>query len=233
LPDRVFRVVRQDGSEVIVHVEIQVRAEAKFEVRLGTYFMLLSERYDTPPYQVVIMPMGGPYEGRFRYGRLALDYDVVDVPRLDPVRLLAGDLAPLALWSAPEPEVLVDQVVDRIAALGDLDQQTVLVELAILRSERVARLIRDALQRRNMSNVLEGTELGQELLARGEARGEAKGEAKGEVRGRAGVLLALLADRFGDVPELAGIAESLAADADVTSSVKRIQEAQTLQELIS
>ena len=86
---------------MIVHVEIQVRPEAKFEVRLGTYFLLLTDRHDMPPHQVVILPVGGPYDGRFRCGRMALDDDVVDVTRLDPVRLLAGALAPLALWSAP------------------------------------------------------------------------------------------------------------------------------------
>jgi predicted transposase YdaD len=223
LPDRVFKVVQSDGSQVVVHVEIQVRPESGFELRLATYFTLLATRHGAAPHQVVILPVGGPYAGRFRYGRLALDYDVVDVTRLDPEPLLAGPLAPLALWSAGQPEQLIDRVVERIAALGDLEHQTVLVELAILKSDRVAILIRDALERKNMSNVLEGTQLGQELLQRGEARGEA--------RGRAEALHIMLIERFGDVPGLEAIAASLATGGDFATSLKRIRAAASPQDL--
>ena len=227
LPDRVFKVVEADGGEQVVHVEIQTRPENGFELRMATYFTLLAARYGSAPRQVVIMPIGGPYTGRYRYGRLSLDYDAVDVTKLDPAPLLAGPLAPLALWSTDQAELLIDDIVDQIALEADVEHQTVLVELAILKSERIAVLIRDALERRNMTNVLEGTALGQELLARGEARGKSEGRTEA----RAEALHVLLVDRFGDVPGLDVIAASLAAEGDFAAGLKRIRAAAGPQEL--
>jgi len=178
------------------------------------------------------MPAGGPYTGRFVYGRLTLGYDTVDVPRLDPESLLAGPLAPLALWSSPEPDALVETVVERIAAIDGIDRQRVLVELAILRGDRVAVLIRDALERKKMGNVLEGTELGNALIARGEALGEARGEARGRVSGRAELLRAVLVDRFGEVDGVDEVVASLAGSGDAVAVVKRIHAAAALHDLM-
>ena len=174
------------------------------------------------------MPAGGPYTGRFVYGRLTLGYDTVDVPRLDPESLLAGPLAPLALWSSPEPDALVETVVERIAAIDGIDRQRVLVELAILRGDRVAVLIRDALERKKMGNVLEGTELGNALIA----RGEALGEARGRVSGRAELLRAVLVDRFGEVDGVDEVVASLAGSGDAVAVVKRIHAAAALHDLM-
>jgi hypothetical protein len=46
------------------------------------------------------MPEGGPYTGRYTLGPLSLDYQVVDVTKIDAEPLLSGPLVPLALWSA-------------------------------------------------------------------------------------------------------------------------------------
>jgi len=83
-----------------------------------------------------------------------------------------------------------------------------------------------------MSNVLEGTALGQELMARGEALGEARGRALGGARARAEDLHVLLVERFGDVAGLAEVAAALAADGDFAAGLKRIRAAADLAELV-
>ena len=96
------------------------------------------------------------------------------------------------------------------------------------RGDRVAVLIRDALERKKMGNVLEGTELGNALIA----RGEALGEARGRVSGRAELLRAVLVERFGEVDGVDEVAASLAGSGDAAAVVKRIHAAAGLQDLV-
>ena len=224
-PDLVFRLKSSSGAEAdrLAHLEVQTQPDRGFELRLATYFVLLAHQYKMVPHQVVIMPAGGPFTGRYRLGPLSLDYQVVDVTDLKPGPLLDGPLAPLALWSAGHrddqewPAHVVEVVADRIRSLPDGDLQVLLAQLVILKGEDATSLLFEALERRTMSNVLENTAFGRRV------RREVCEEA----------LLAVLEDRFGDASGLEQIAERLAAAGDFRAGLKRIRAAASLEDLRS
>lgn len=235
LPDLVFRVRGRPGGagsrDRLVHLEVQTRPETGFELRLATYFVLLARKHRLVPHQVVIMPAGGPFTGRFSLGPLRLEYQVVDVTLLDADALLAGPLAPLALWSAAHrgdavwPARVVEAVVDRIRETSDRDLQVLLAQLVTLKGDDATALLFEALERRTMSNVLEKTALGQRLRA--------EGRAEGRVEVLAGSLLVMLQERFGEVAGLEEIAARLAAAGDFRSGLERIRAAAGLEDLRS
>jgi len=226
---------------------VQRQPVEDLELRLVRYWLAITTEHGSAPHQVVILPRGGPYTGRYDAGRLTLRYDVVDVTGLDRDVLLASVLAPLVLTrpdSAPPSPGLVDAVVAQVAAATpDLDARATLVDLAMLGADvGLATMIADSLRRHGMSNVLERTTEGQELLARGrvagqaegrvagEAEGRVAGEAEGRVAGEAAGLHVLLAEKFGESDELAAIALALAGQG-FAAGLRRIRAADTLGEL--
>jgi predicted transposase YdaD len=231
-PDLVFRMKDPSGqgADRLVHLEVQAQSESGFELRVATYFVLLANRHKMVPHQVVIMPAGGPFTGRYSLGPLSLDYQVVDVTTLPSDELLAGPLAPLALWSMEHhddpawPARVVEIVVDRIRELPDRDLQVLLAQLVILKGEDATSLLAEALDRRTMSNVLENTAVGQRL--REEGREEGREEAL------AGGLLVMLQERFGEVSGLKQVAERLAATGDFRVGLERIRAAASLEDLL-
>ncbi|SNY36808.1 hypothetical protein [Paractinoplanes atraurantiacus] len=97
---------------------------------------------------MVLWPLGGGYPGRFVRDQARLDYLPVDVPGdLDPGMVLATPLAPLALWSPNAPDDVVEQVADRIAGVGALEEKLVLVELGMLVGGSRAAQVLEALRR--------------------------------------------------------------------------------------
>jgi len=234
--DCVFKIAGRDDApdappRQVIHIEVQVRPEPQFEMRLASYYTWLSLTHGVEPHQVVILPQGGPYTGRATFRRLRLEYDVVDVRTLDPGAVLAGPLAPLALWSTTgaagssgplDPADLVEQVVDQIAKVDDPGHQQVLVQLAILKPE-VAPLIVNALGRRNMSNLIEDTEVGRALIAQGRTEGRAEGRAE--------ALLVLLEDSFPGADGLDDLALHLARTGDFLAAADRIRSATTVDDL--
>jgi len=227
--DKVFLVRHSDGVPAdIYHVEVQVQRTEDFQERMVAYWAALALKYRRSEHrihQVVVWPLGGGYAGRFRRDQARLDYRSVNVPDdLDPGRLLAGPLAPLALWSQKPPHDLAERVADRIAATGALEEQLVQIELGMLVGGSLAVQVLEALRRRGMNDVLEQTESGREIARRNRERGLEQGHVDG--------MRALLRARFGDFADLDDLARRL-ADGDHDGNIARIVAGATLAELRS
>ncbi|WP_133872063.1 hypothetical protein [Paractinoplanes brasiliensis] len=229
--DKVFVVRRGEGVPAdIYHVEVQVKRTEDFQERMVSYWASLALRYRRAEHrihQVVLWPLGGGYPGRFRRDRAQLDYRSVNVPDdLEPGVLLAGPLAPLALWSQKPPVDVVERVVDRIAAIPTLEEQLVLVELGMLAGGSLAAQVLEALRRRGMNNVLEQSEVGREILAKGREQGRQEGRQKERVD----IMRSLLRAKYGEFDDLDELAWRLAGR-DSDSVIARIVAGATLEEL--
>jgi hypothetical protein len=227
--DKVFLVRNGDGVPAdIYHVEVQVQRTEDFQERMVAYWAALALKYrrsDHRIHQVVVWPLGGGYPGRFRRDQARLDYRSVNVPDdLDPGILLAGPLAPLALWSQKPPHDLADRVAERIAATGALEEQLVQIELGMLVGGSLAAQVLEALRRRGMNDVLEQTESGREIARRNREQGLEQGHVDG--------MRALLRARFGELDDLDDLARRLAGR-DHAENIGRIVAGATLAELRS
>ncbi|XVU28501.1 hypothetical protein ACQPZJ_16075 [Actinoplanes sp. CA-054009] len=194
------------------------------EERMVGYWSGLARRYGRSSHrihQVVLWPLGGGYPGRFIRDQVRLDYLSINVPGdLDPGTLLAGPLAPLALWSPEAPDDVVEQVADRIAATRALEEKLVLVELGMLQGGSLAAQVLEALRRRGMSDVLEQTESGREIARRNLEQGEVNG------------MRALLRAKYGDFADLEALARQLAVG-DHDGNIARIVAGASLDDLRS
>jgi hypothetical protein len=227
--DKVFLVRHSDGVPAdIYHVEVQVQRTEDFQERMVAYWAALALKYrrtDHRIHQVVLWPLGGGYPGRFHRDQARLDYRSVNVPDdLDPGSLLAGPLAPLALWTQKPPHDLAERVADRIAATSALEEQLVQIELGMLVGGSLAAQVLDALRRRGMNDVLEQTESGREIARRNLERGLGQGRVDG--------MRVLLRATFGDFADLDDLARRL-ADGDHDGNIARIVAGVSLAELRS
>lgn len=225
--DKVFVVPRGEGVPTdIYHFEVQVQRTEDFQERMVSYWASLALKYrraDHRIHQVVVWPLGGGFPGRFSRDQVRMVYRSVNVPDdLDPGMLLAGPLAPLALWSQRPPHDLVERVADRIAATGALEEQLVQIELGMLVGGSLAAQVLDALRRRGMNDVLEQTESGREIARRNREQGLEQGRVDG--------MRALLRARFGDLEDLDDLARRL-AERDHDGNIARIVAGATLAEL--
>jgi predicted transposase YdaD len=231
--DKVFLV--QNSNEMptdIYHVEVQLQRTEDFQERMVAYWASLALKYrrsDHRIHQVVLWPLGGGYPGHFIRDQAQLDYRSVNVPDdLDPVRLLAGPLAPLALWSQKPPHDLAERVADRIAATDAFEEQLVQVELGMLVGGALALQVLEALRRRGMNDVLEQSESGREIARRNREQGLEQGLEQGHVDG----MRALLKARYGEFADLDDLARRL-AERDHDGNIARIVAGATLTELRS
>jgi hypothetical protein len=235
--DKVFLVRRGDGVPAdIYHVEVQLQRTEDFQERMVAYWAALALKYrrtDHRIHQVVLWPLGGGFPGRFCRDQARLDYRSVNVPDdLDPGLLLAGPLAPLALWSQKPPPDLAERVAARIAATGALEEQLVQIELGMLVGGSLAAQVLDALRRRGMNDVLEQTESGREIARRNREQGLEQGREQGLEQGRVDGMRVLLRARYGDFADLDDLARRL-ADRDHDGNIARIVAGATLAELRS
>jgi len=235
--DKVFLVRHSDGAPAdIYHFEVQVQRTEDFQERMVSYWAALALKYrraDHRIHQFVLWPLGGGYPGRFRRDRVRLDYRSVNVPDdLDPGTLLAGPLAPLALWSQKPPPDLVERVAERIAATGAVEEQLVQIELGMLVGGSLAVQVLEALRRRGMNDVLEQTESGREIARRNREAGLEQGREQGLEQGRVDGMRAVLRAKYGELDDLDELARRLAAR-DHDANFARIIAGATLAQLRS
>jgi hypothetical protein len=198
-------------------------------------------RADHRIHQVVLWPLGGGYPGRFIRDQAQLDYRSVNVPDdLDPTRLLASPLAPLALWSQKPPHDVAERVADRIATTGAVEEQLVQIELGMLVGGSLALQVLEALRRRGMNDVLEQSESGREIARRNRERGLEQGLEQGREQGleqgleqgHVDGMRAVLKARYGEFADLDDLARRL-AERDHDGNIARIVAGATLAELRS
>jgi hypothetical protein len=227
--DKVFVVQHPNGiPDDIYHVEVQVKRTEDFQERMVAYWADLALKYRRAEHrihQVVLWPLGGGYPGRFHRDQARLDYRSVNIPDdLDTGMLLAGPLAPLALWSQKPPPDLAEQVADRIAATTEIQEQLVQIELGMLVGGSLAVQVLEALRRRGMNNVLKQTETGREIARENREQGLEQGRVDG--------MRALLRAKYGEFTDLDDLAQRLASR-DHDENIARIIAGASLAELRS
>ncbi|MBL7258757.1 hypothetical protein [Paractinoplanes lichenicola] len=234
--DKTFLVHHNDGAPTdVYHFEFQVQRTEDFQERMVYYWASLALKYrsdDHRIHQVVLWPVGKGYPGRFRRDQAQLDYRSINVPDdLDPAVLLDGPLAPLALWSKKPPPDLVERVADRIEATDAVEEQLVQVELSMLVGRPLANEVLKVLQRRGMSNVLEQSELGRQILEKGLEKGLEKAREEARV-GRVGTMRKALHAGYGDIDDLDELAQRLSGS-DHDGNIARIVGGAKLEDLRS
>jgi predicted transposase YdaD len=239
--DLLVRVRTANGRPLLIHVEIEARASPGMEERLWRYHNQIQARYETPVLTIVV------YLKRGRPGVCARTREGDLGPAFPELRYVSFGLAGCRAadyLARPEPLAWA------FAALmdpGPLSRAE--LKLACLRrlAERKARtdpyLLVNCVENYLELTDEEEAEL-KALLVRKENRRiqamamtwseklEAKGEARGEAKGVREILLLLLAERFGPLPEGARRqVEEISSLQRLTQLAKRVLTAHSLEEM--
>ncbi len=207
--DDVLAVELRDGSQLLLHVELQARNPSRaMHWRMAEYMLGLSETTALPLYTVVIYLLGAGADDHGQHHiasiagtALSWQYRVVrlwQMPARDLLRLQRPTLLPFAgqMQIAPaERQTIVNEVVRQMQSLPDEHhQQTVLYEfLSLCRDAEVSRMLREIIEE-NQLPELEGMRA---LREDWQAEGRVEGRAEGRVEGLQKVVLRQLTRRVG------------------------------------
>lgn len=206
---------------------------------------------DTDPIEAATTGAGGPAAGS-RVSGFRLGCRALYLRDVEPAVLLADPaVAPLAVLGAGTPLQRVEALALALRVIREaggrhlaerlesavvlatirLDRPTIeLAEEASMSTDSMAKFYEDIV------DFYDETPIGRALRQRGRAEGvaeaRAEGVAEGVEAGRAETLALLLVRRFGERPEIAGIARSLAGRADFAAACERVSVA-SLDELLA
>jgi hypothetical protein len=239
--DLLVRIRTVNGRPLLIHVEIEARANPRMEERLWRYRNQIKARYDTPVLTIVLyLKRGrpgvylktresdlGPAFPGFRYvsfglaGCRAAEY----LARPEPLAWALAALMDPGLLSRAELKMAC---LRRVAGLRRRTDPFLLVNCVEnylqLTDEEAVEL--EALRARKENREVQAMALtwSEKLEAKGEARGEAKGVRE--------ILLLLLAERFGPLPEGARRqVEEISSLRRLTQLAKRVLTAHSLEEM--
>ena len=247
--DLLVRVHTASGRPLMIHVEVEARASPDMEERLRRYRNQILARYDMPVLTILLNVRRGrpgvclnPWENDLGPGFSEPQYVSFGLAGCQAAEYLARP-EPLA-WALaavmdPGPlsrAELKMACMRRIAKLRGRFDSYLLVNcvenyLQLTGEEAVefATLYARKENRRVQAMALTWSE---KLEAKGEARGKAEGEAKGEAKGGREILLLLLAERFGPLPEGARRqVEEISSLQRLTQLAKRVLTAHSLEEM--
>jgi predicted transposase YdaD len=247
--DLLVRVRTVGGRPLMIHVEVEARASPEMEERLRRYRNQILARYDLQVLTILLnVKRGrpgvclkswendlGPSFPEHRYvsfglaGCQAAEYlarpeplawalaAVMDPGPLSRAELKMACLRRIAkLRGGTDPSRLVDCVENYL----QLDARE-LAEFEALHSRRENQEVRTV-----------AMTWSEKIAAQGKAEGRAEGEAKGEAKGVREILLLLLAERFGPLPEGARRqVEEISSLQRLTQLAKRVLTAHSLEEM--
>jgi predicted transposase YdaD len=231
--DQVFRIILEDGREMLFHLEFQGRrSHEPMSWRMLDYMARLSYHHRLPMESVVL------YIGR---GAGATDTGVYQISGLDGTPVVAwryrvmrlwqmsaddllqsGKLAPLTLLGQtqmPTPMVTLTAAVTRMRQVADGEQRSHLLSalIALLPEEEMINMVQQLLEDEGLLEELNLPylqKLRTEALTKGLTEGMTRGRAAGRQEGEAEMLLHLLRLRFGALPVVEVEARVTAADAE-------------------
>jgi predicted transposase YdaD len=216
-PIRADSVIFLQTAQQILHLEFQVewRSNPPMPLRLLDYWVRLHRLYRLPITQVVVVLLPPSedtvIETVFQSGSTRHEYQVIKLWEQSPEVFLQDPvLLPFAtLTQTQDPERLLDQIVQQVAALPEANDRREVsgyVQLmAGLKYDKstIRRVFREGMMRESViyqEIFQEGEQVGEARgLATGEARGLATGEARGRQVGQRSLLLLLLQQRIGQV----------------------------------
>jgi hypothetical protein len=226
------------GPNNLVHVEFETSPTPDVAVRILDYRAQVMKQYPGKRLrQVLVVLATGPVascddpENGFYLG-----LNTVYLRDRDPAEFLADPaLAPFTVLAAGDREsrrrslAAALQLIQERGGERARDLLQAAETLATIRLD--PRSIDQAQKETDMTvesiaNIYGQTEVGQELIRRGEARGRVTGEARAR-----GALAALLRLKFGDDPAIADIVEQLVSWPDADAAVQAITSAATIDDV--
>jgi hypothetical protein len=230
------------GPNSLVHVEFETSPAPDVAVRILDYRAQVMKQYPGKRRrQVLVVLATGPVascddpENGFYLG-----LNTVYIRDRDPAEFLADPaLAPFTVLAAGNRESRRKSLVAALQLIQERGGDRVRVLLQATETLATIRLDPRSIDRaqretdmtvESIANIYGDTEVGQELIRRGEARGEARGRVAGEARAR-GALAALLRLKFGDDPAIPDIVEQLVSWPDADAAVQAITSAATIDDV--
>lgn len=244
--DVVARLDTQDGNpeSVLIHIEIQARREKRFPARMFEYYSLLQARYRLPVYPIVVYLRGGKegltwevYRTRlfgadiqwFRYKTIALArLDVEEYRRgVGPVGAALGALMDSSR-TKERAELRASLLLQIIESKLDETRQLLLANLIEnyleLTTEEWDRY-RQLVSREEYRKVQDVEETWMDRLLR-------EGRELGVVEGKRQMLLTLVSEKFGALPDtVRGRVETIDSPDELDGFLKRILTASSLEDL--
>jgi len=225
--DLVWVVLSAAGQRLLLHIELQLRAEADMAERAAEYAIRLWRREHYPVLTLIIYlrPMSVPARSPF----------VMAWPGRETLRYSFDELL---LWETPREWVLSSPAVELWplagAALPAQERDELLRVLVLMAGLRLpARALGEALRRRPMiEDLWKESSLGQALLDLAEERAREQGKAEGLEEGKAEGLEEGKADGLRQATEVALEGRFGPLDADLRAALSTADQA-TLLDLVA
>jgi hypothetical protein len=244
------------GPRHLVHIEYMDRIShdrSKTDLvtrMLGYRYVIMRDYPDDELSQHILVLGGGRIRGHDQLQRrgFALDLQITYLPKVEPERLLAEPgLAPLASLArgtrAQRAEAFAQAIAICRAGGGELAADLIEFSTTLatknLNPNTIKTILKEAtVPVKSMAEVVDivrDTPIGETLQEEGRAQGRAEGRDQGRAEGREAerenLLIALLKDRFGELPELQAAAHRLAGWPDPVRAFHAITAARTITDL--
>ena len=189
-PDVLKKVIDDSGEKFVLHIEFQLKDEAKMIFRMAEYWVMLYRKYNIPVRQYVIyIGTGIPdMADHIHSGRIFFHYALIALSTVDYRLLLCSDkpeekmLAILANFGNKTTGSVIKDIVTQIieTATGDLERNRFLQQLRILAQLRNLGSENLKIMDSIANYISEEKDI---LYRRGEIKGMEKGMEKGIEKG--------------------------------------------------
>jgi predicted transposase YdaD len=214
-----------DGT--LVHVELQSTNDSRMDARMLDYAAAMYRQFERVPEQLVLYVGEGPLRMSIRVegGGLRFRCAVVDIRELESEELLASgnleDNIVAILGRFSDDMATVRQILRRIAASPESERAGALAELTVLAR---LRSLAGALERETERMPILEDIMDHEIIGRERKRGRVEGKRE--------MILSLLEERFGKLPESAIRQIEAMGAPELDSIAKRLIAAASLSELL-
>lgn len=236
LNNRADMVVRtEDGS--LHHVEFQVANEVGFGLRMFAYYAYLLCAYDQHVVQTVLYLGQEPLRLDTGYSTPSMNFrfEIINLRELEAEPLLASDdwadIA-LALLAKGDRERALAVAVARLRQMQREERAwasgTLLLLSGILKIEDT---VNERMKEAGMINLMENKVVGPMIL-QAEQKGRSEGRQEGRQEGMQGLLLDLLTEKFGALPDWATERLRSASGEELHVWAKRVLHSASLDETL-
>jgi len=226
LNNRADLVVRTEDG-LLHHVEFQAANEAGFGRRMFEYYAYLHAAHGQHVHQTVLYLGREPLrlESNFRTPSIHFQFEIINLRELDAEPLLASDdwadIA-LALLAKGDREKVLAVAVSRLRRMGREERAwasgTIILLSGILGIEDT---VNERMKEAGMIDLMENKVVGPMIL-QAEQKGRSEGRQEGRQEGMQGLLLDLLTEKFGPLPEWAAQRLQAASAAELHAWAKRV-----------
>jgi hypothetical protein len=222
-----------DGS--LVHIELQSGNDAAMALRMAEYCFGVFRLFGKFPRQVLLYVGEAPLRmaNELRGVDVSFRYRLVDIRDLDGDRLLesdeVGDNVIAILARLRDHKEAVRKIIGKLAGLVASERDSALGQLLILAGlRRLEETVRREIQKMPVFiDIMENTVLGPRIR-----QGMEEGRQQGLREGELAILRRLIEKRFGAIPTWAEEKLTSRPTADLEDLSVRVQDAQSLEDLL-